>query len=535
MNVPASQRVLSIPELLAGILQHSSSRDNASNLIVCKAWFNEVLNNEWRVVDRADRLLGLLAPIAPGENEDAEDDEDMDDDSSEIRFTREIAREDVEKFKRYAGRVHALYIFPEQDFRPLFEVLSQVWPSFETGPMLPALRDFTGPLDVQTLQLLAPPSLHSLTLYKLDDDIELEALQFACSLIAASSDTLKSLDLSDISILADLQTIEPIVLSTFSVLRALRKLLIPSVWLTPGITDALAGLPDLHSVDAGGSGTTATPFETAMIFSERLDAEAFPSLRNLELRISFRRALSCFSHKLQFPKMKRLGLYSVTPESPPDYKRILEMVSRCFPGIFSLDIDIEGNDTVTLYHENHPSLYLGFDELSPILNLKALRYLSLDYPTPLQLDALQMKLICDTLKRLLSISLNPRPTFRSITTLHLSTLATLSNSTRHLRRIEIFVDTSSEEMAYPEDHEMRQLKGLEYLSLGRSALQGSVIDVSMFLSRVLPYSFNIGRSFSADDASWDEACSLIPNFMKAIRTGEDRAARRQQNKVAIQA
>lgn len=59
----AMNTVLVIPELLRQIFECSTRRDNCSNILVSKVWFDEAITVLWRRVDSLRPLLNLLGPM----------------------------------------------------------------------------------------------------------------------------------------------------------------------------------------------------------------------------------------------------------------------------------------------------------------------------------------------------------------------------------------------------------------------------------------------------------------------------------------
>ncbi|KAF9490978.1 hypothetical protein BDN71DRAFT_1453665 [Pleurotus eryngii] len=59
----AMNTVLAIPELLRQIFEWSTQRDNCSNILVSKAWFEEAITVLWRHVYSLRPLLNLLGPM----------------------------------------------------------------------------------------------------------------------------------------------------------------------------------------------------------------------------------------------------------------------------------------------------------------------------------------------------------------------------------------------------------------------------------------------------------------------------------------
>ncbi|KAJ8514734.1 hypothetical protein ONZ45_g7769 [Pleurotus djamor] len=277
----ATIEVLSTPKLLLNIFVLSAREDNASNLLVNKAWANEVMNVEWRSVDQLKQLVGLLAPL------------ELDEDDFYI-FNRPIEPTDWDRFYRYAPRVKVIIQDSDIFDDSVYEAISQTQPH---DVFLPNLEHICSPIASESLSVYLYPGLSSLTLCTNDTYLtDLESIERSLSIVSHElASSLESLFFSYELEDQLLKASEGILVSTLRELRQLTALAIPPHWLSEPVTQAIASLPVLVELDSRRLEYHMGTTEFIPMFPALLDPDPFPCLQKLTISIAFEQAIPCFA------------------------------------------------------------------------------------------------------------------------------------------------------------------------------------------------------------------------------------------------
>ncbi|KAJ8514683.1 hypothetical protein ONZ45_g7820 [Pleurotus djamor] len=385
----AVAEVLSTPKFLLRIVSLSTQKDNASNLLVNKAWAEEVMNIEWRDVDQVQWLLGLLAPF-----EEIEPPEDAEHDLCTLRFVRAPESSDWDRFHRYAARVK--YLIHEWNmFDPsVYATLSRYQDQTRTI-FFPNLHHLCCLIDTDSLGLFLRPGLHSLTIcYDLDrSSMDIQRLEKSFFVITQKCTSSLQELFFNYRLGDDLvRSSEHLLISALRELRHLRTITIPSHWLSERVTQALALLPALARLDSTGNGFSKRRTAIVPTFSTSLNKNSFPSLNHLHLVIHFDEAIPSFNSWDHF-------------ESPETYEALVKVIVKAFPFLRMLYIHANAKHLPP----SMPTPQLTFRALEPILCLQDLRTLKISYTTPLYLVTGDLFEIFWSLASITSLELNPNP------------------------------------------------------------------------------------------------------------------------------
>ncbi|KAJ8507650.1 hypothetical protein ONZ45_g10012 [Pleurotus djamor] len=505
----AAQRALSVPELLYEIFWSSDRKGNASNLLVCRAWAEEVINVEWREPMFSEHLFSLLAPLGH--------------EGGDPYFTEAITQDSWKRFERYARRIKT-FILCEEYHPSLYEDIRKSSPP---AILLPNVTHFTCPNVESIFRLFAHPGMTSLTLC--NPLIEGEPAERVNAVLPRIPELMPRLEdlFFNYHLDEDASAVEGAVVSSLTSLKCLRSVVLAPEWLSPVVTKGLSTLPHLVMVNTVEPEESIEDTDPLHLFSDGLGCNAFPSLNQLEIAIPFCRAIACLSAGFKSNVLKELLIKSDEFESPEDFKTLTEAITGSFPLLFKLTI----SSASTELPDDEIDVALDFAALKPLLGLRELGDLSIEYTTPLSLSAEDLQTIVRSFKRLICLSLNPNPPVRSPPMLPLSCLSRLAYSQSHVKELELYVDTSPSGL--PQYDEMTELKGLTNLSLESSDLdRQSVVPVATYLSRVLPPKCAVDADFvDADDddddtepplTPWQEVARLVPVLSQALKDGRKR-------------
>ncbi|KAJ8472507.1 hypothetical protein ONZ45_g16624 [Pleurotus djamor] len=531
----AAQHVLSIPELLSTIILFSDRKSNASNLVVCKRWAEEVIKVEWEVLDGDDpltqfRLFRLLAPIVEV--------------ARAYKFTRELTHDDWVAFNRYALRIKSFTLYSDE-WRMYGDILNSIG---SRERLLPNLKYLEAPCDTQIYRLFVHPHLISLTIRPSPEGLgnDEDPHKISSTLTRLSEDGLRPLHLRHLAFDGlyfegnDFSIVEPALINLLRPLEHhLMSLALHPTWLSINVTHAVARFPRLVKL-------VATDYDddisvNPLTFSDALDPKSFSTLQNLAVMIRFDRAVSCLSSGIErLSSLTTLALISDRVEQPAIFTRLLSLIAQVSPLL--TDLEVESSQRLGSQPHDHKHM-LSFKELRPLLQLENLERLVIVHPSPLQLDYQDLKTVAQKFKHLSTLVLNPEPSERTHTTLHMSAVSALSFSANPhgLEDISLYVDTSPER--FPKTDELVVLKGLKRLSFGYSMMtKDAVIPSSVYLSRVVPQSFLVPWNLSTTSSfpfysdnfdRWQEVISLLPAFMEILRTGQERAFLSQKGSFSI--
>ncbi|KAJ8514215.1 hypothetical protein ONZ45_g8214 [Pleurotus djamor] len=532
-NIPAAaQHVLSIPELLSTIILFSDRKSNASNLVVCKRWAEEVIKVEWEVLDGDNpltqlRLFRLLAPIIEV--------------AGAYKFTRELTHDDWVVFNRYALRVKSFTLYSDE-WRMYGDILNSLG---SRERLLPNLKYLEAPCDTQIYRLFVHPHLISLTIRPSPEGLgnDEDPHEISSTFTHLSEDGLRPLRLRHLAFDGlylednDFSIAEPAIISFLRSLGDhLLSLALHPTWLSINITHAVAQFP--HLVKLVSTDLDAAIAVNPLTFSNALDPKSFSALQNLAVMVRFDRAVSCLSSGIEsLSRLTTLALVSDCVEQPDIFTRLLSVIAQVSPLL--IDLEVESSERIRSEPDGHEHM-LTFEELKPLLRLGKLERLVIVHPSPLQLDYEDLKTVAQTFKHLMTLVLNPEPSERKHTTLHMSAVSALSNL-HSLEDISIYVDTSPKR--FPKTDELVVFKGLKRLSFGYSMMtKDAVIPSSVYLSRVVPQSFLVPWNLSTTSSfpfysdnfdRWQEVISLLPAFMEILRTGQERAFLSQKGSFSI--
>ncbi|KAJ8480873.1 hypothetical protein ONZ45_g15507 [Pleurotus djamor] len=514
----AVAEVLSTPKFLLHIVSLSTQKDNASNLLVNKAWAEEVMNVEWRDVDQVQWLLGLLAPF-----EEIEPPEDAEHDLCTLKFARSPEARDWDRFHRYAARVQYL-IHQWSMFDPsVYATLSRYQDQTRTI-FFPNLRHLCCLIDTDSLGLFLRPGLHSLTIcYDLDrSSVDIQRLEKSFSVVTQKcASSLQELSFNyrlgdDI-----VRSSENLLISVLRELRHLRTITIPFHWLSERVTQALALLPALARLESTGNGFSKRRTAIVPTFSTSLNKNSFPSLNHLHLVIHFDEAIPSFNSWGGSTRLRSLIIDSDRFESLKTYEALVKVIVKAFPLLRMLDIHANTKHIPP----STPRPQLTFRALEPILYLQDLRTLKISYTTPLYLVTGDLFEIFWSLASITSLELNPNPPIRTTSSLHLTCLSAAYLARSDIRSLRLYVDTSPRGFDVAMKATQR-LDDLESVDFGYSVIStGSIALVGEYLSLALPAECKIKAQTPGErryhaSPEWKKVFSSIPAFTQATCLGD---------------
>ncbi|KAJ8454545.1 hypothetical protein ONZ45_g19264 [Pleurotus djamor] len=463
MALPATTRVLRIPELLSRIFSFSTTKDNGQNLLV---------------VTEATHLYHVLAPLER---------------TKPIRFTRQLMPEDWVRFDRYAWRIKSLDISLRNIDISLY---GEITASRNRLDFLPNLRTLSIPGITIAVQLFAHANITSFTVHGAHGKHEIKGTPLL-SQIRHKMPNLHSLSIN-ISSPSALEEIRSQTSLTLRELKKLSYLALPPAWITDCATKTISELPDLHTLDICLGQTDPPESLDIPPFSTNLNTSSFPKLTNLSTWISFSRAAACFGQAFQLPSFEVLELYATPSATREELKHLIAIIGDSCVRVTTLRLE---GARVFFADRVSEGLGLGFEfqDLEPLRSCKHLTQLRIVHNLPFNLNASEIVKLLEPLQSLTDLYLNPMPRIPSPSAPPISCLSSIASARPLLSTLGLYMSTSSLDL--PTAGPMATFKSLRLLHVGYSQLaEKDVKPVTFYLGHILPRDCTIG-SF---EALWDD-------------------------------
>jgi hypothetical protein len=312
--------------------------------------------------------------------------------------------------------------------------------------------------------------------------------------------------------------------AVFASLSKLQDLCLSPFQLTPRIVESLSRLQDLRVIDCFDIHANWSGDERDIEnFKPRLLPGAFPRLEHLSFYSSFRNASTFVETRFGPGRLTDLSIKSLETETPFTFRRLIASITDSCKDLQCLSLLSRLNWTTRRTTQPPPEECIKFDDLEPLLQYSKLTNLSIRHQNPLNIHQIDLENIAAAFPSIVSLELNPTPTFYYHSTLSLRALLPLSLHCPELETLGLFVDTS---LTTPiQDHDVyKSLNNLEVLNMGTSIIEPkSCVEVSLFLSDIFPLKCAIvcgTEDFVSEythtqkqrDEEWAEVNTILPFF-----------------------
>jgi hypothetical protein len=328
-------------------------------------------------------------------------------------------------------------------------------------------------------------------------------------------------------------------LQLLSSLQKLRELTPPKDALGSLFLKTLSLLPELEVIQFDTLG--GIPYPINPIFSTPQEG-AFPKLYDLCLYSALEDIRQYLTGGVLLPQLKKLGVESVVRESPLEVHRFLSDVTRCYPTLEMVTMDI-----IVSVEKQEDCEPLSSEHLRPILSLKQLAHLELFHNLPLQISEVDLAELGTALPALETLLLNPQPLLLTRPTFTLRSLLTIAQSFPNLSYLGIYLDAEDITMPTTSSAKIRMFPYLRTLSVGASPIARDHVPVALILSHLFSENEKvvIQSGISWNDAlyensveysatvterceKWDEVAKTLPLLLQLRK--EEKAHRQDIEK-----
>ncbi|KAI9464627.1 hypothetical protein BJY52DRAFT_832115 [Lactarius psammicola] len=470
-----TQRVLAIPEFLQLIFSFGTRASNATNVRVCRNWREAALDHVYMEVDTRDMyyLLQHLAPLHRRQGE-----------TKFYTFQRTPTPEDWARFAPYARRVRALKF----DTDPLAiclgdSVFHDLARSRTTLEIFPNLRRLWWDTEYRALR-----SQHAVLF--MHDRVK----EFTFSLETNDPMSLATDIVGRMPSLCSLKctcfatpytfydpNYDAILEHLLSHLPNLQEITLPKQALGGQVLKTLSLLPELRVVQFDNmGGLQCSPMA---VIADKLEEGAFPMLDDLCLDSTLEDMRYYLTGGALLPRIKSLSVESVNSESSLAVQEFLTDVTRCYPSLETISIDV-----IVSVEEQEACEPLMPAHLHPILSLKQLVRLELRHNLPLQISEVDLAEFGAALPAVEFLVLNPEPLLLSKPRLTIHSLASIGQNFPNLFHLEIYLDAEDVETQPPPPPPLAKMQAFPYLrvlNVGVSPLGPDQVPVALFLSYLL--------------------------------------------------
>jgi len=210
---------------------------------------------------------------------------------------------------------------------------------------------------------------------------------------------------------------------------------------------------------------------------------AFPMLDDLCLDSTLEDMRHYLTRGALLPRIRSLSLESVNSESSLAVQEFLTDVTRCYPSLETIAIDV-----IVSVEEQEACEPLMPAHLHPILSLKQLIRLELRHNLPLQISEVDLAEFGAALPAIEFLVLNPEPLLLSKPHLTIHSLPSIGQNFPNLFHLEVYMDAENVETQPPSPPplaKMRVFPHLRVLNVGVSSLGPDQVPVALFLSYLL--------------------------------------------------
>ena len=297
-------------------------------------------------------------------------------------------------------------------------------------------------------------------------------------------------------------------------LHKLREVTLPKNVLDGEFLKALSSLPELEVVQFDNLGGMRCLF--APTIGSALEEGAFPKLCDLGLDSTLEDMRHYLTGGMLLPRLKNLSIESVYPESPDAVQEFFSDVTRCYPSLEVLSMDI-----IVSIEEQADCQVLFPEHFHPILSLRQLTRLELRHNLPLQISEVDLAEFGVALPAIEFLVLNPEPLLLTKPKFTLHSLLAVAQNFPNLSHLGIYLDA--------EDVGTRTLDSLvktrvfpylRTLNIGVSPIGPDQIPVALFLSHLLS---DNERGAIQSGVSWSP--ELFEGSAEYSKTVEERCRR----------
>ena len=263
----------------------------------------------------------------------------------------------------------------------------------------------------------------------------------------------------------------------FSHLPKLQEITLPKQALSGQILKTLSLIPELRVVqfdNVGGIRCIPTP-----VIEDTIEEGAFPMLDDLCLNSTLEDMRRYLTGGALLPRIRNISVESVNLESPLAVQEFLTDVTRCYPSLETIGIDV-----IVSIGAQEGCEPLMPEHIHPILSLKQLTRLELRHNLPLQISEVDLAEFSAALPAIEFLVLNPEPLLLSKPLLSIHSLPTIGQHFPHLFHLEIYLD-AEDIRTPPPPPPVGKIPHLRVLNVGVSPLGPDQVPVALFLSYLL--------------------------------------------------
>lgn len=468
-----AQRVLAIPELLQIIFSFGTRASNASNALVCRNWYEAALDHVWTEVDDLYYLLQLLAPLHRRRGE-----------TKFYTFQRTPTPEDWARFAPYARRVRTLKFdtdpwAADTAFCLGDSVFHDLARSRTTLEVFPNLRRLWWETEYRALRSQHAVLFMHDKVKEFAFSLETEDPMSLATDVVGRMPSLLSLKCTCIAAFYD-PDYDPILEHLLPRLPKLQDITLPKQALSGPVLKTLSLLPELRVVQfdtLGGIRCIPTP-----VIADTLGAGAFPALDDLCLDSTLEDMRHYLTGGALLPRIRSLSVESVNSESSLAVQEFLTDVTRCYPSLETITIDV-----IVSVEEQATCEPLMPEHVRPILSLKQLSRLELRHNLPLQISEVDLAEFGAALPAIEFLVLNPEPLLLSKPHLTIHSLPSIGQNFPNLHHLEIYLDAEDVGAQPPPPPLVKTpiFPLLQVLNVGVSPLGPDQVPVALFLSYLL--------------------------------------------------
>jgi hypothetical protein len=286
-------------------------------------------------------------------------------------------------------------------------------------------------------------------------------------------------------------------------LHKLQEVTLPKNALDGDFLKALSLLPELEVVRFDNLGGIRCPFTPTIGCT--LEEGAFPKLGDLCLDSTLEDMCLYLTGGALLPRLKSLSVESVHPESPNAVQEFFTDVTRCYPTLEVLDVDV-----IVYIEEQADCQPLFLEHFHPILSLRQLVRLELRHNLPLQISEDDFSEFGVALPAMEYLVLNPEPLLLTKPKLTLHALRSIAQNFPNLFHLGIYLD--GEDVGAHPLHppvKMRVFPYLRTLNMGVSPIGPDQVPVALFLSHLLSDNERVvvqsGVSWSSELFGWSSS------------------------------
>ncbi|KAJ8487626.1 hypothetical protein ONZ45_g14268 [Pleurotus djamor] len=490
---------LDVPEILDAILKslpsyEESVRGDARKLYtkcahVCKGWSEQCLDLAWREVDDQGYLLRLLGDL------------EFNEDSGQYHYIDlPIKPDGWERFKKYSPRVQFIREF-SWTYEPAHAALAYDRPCLV---LLPNLRSIDSTVDPSLVRIFAHEGVDQACITESSRGVPLD-IESITALIPNRMPKLRVLafiEFLDIQLPTDDPNI-PLLWPMLKALPLLREVRLPASLFSEEVARGLSRHQFLEAIRVHASFWE----EQEDVFSDAFDESSYPALKSIDLDISFRRAIRCFSKRFAVNTLRRIAITAFYDDPATVGADLVALLARNWPLVESLKVCVGGYDVPYAMTAEE-----SLDVIRPLLSCNRLSLLTLTYPLPLHLARGDLLLLFESLPSLRSLTfadavsrtIDPRKTFLALGVL--ADIALVAPCLEHFG-MPMSCPAGFDKTG---DTPIQKFNRLQELDLCNSPLRRPPA-VANFLHRVLPdwCAVTWGGGVSNERRKWDEVAALL--------------------------